>query len=165
MSGWIMERKRSGFLVFHPVVSRSTISWICLTTAVLITRFLFLHLRQPCVEKESASARSDARHDDAGDIARQRETRADERTAEPVHLAECRKATDHRKADDEQERRVEEELALRDRQIAVDQTEEHRPHAVARVETNPASPDGRLPGYDQGDLVHSGSHGGITRCE
>ena len=26
MSGWIMDRKRSGFLVFQPVVSRSTIS-------------------------------------------------------------------------------------------------------------------------------------------
>src|SRR6185369_2065049 len=65
----------------------------------------------------------------------------------------------------EQERRLEQNGGLGDRQISVDEAEEDTAEGVARVETDPCFPHGRLAADHRGDFAHPGLQRGVARSE
>src|SRR5262249_8713798 len=58
-------------------------------------------------------------------------------------------------ADDEQERRIEQERWMRQRQITVHETEQDQPEAVARIEPHPGFPHRRFACDDGRNRTHS----------
>src|SRR6185503_5673146 len=93
---------------------------------------------------DSWSASLAMRHEDACDIARQRDAGTGSGNAEPVKLTQRKEAPGHGEPDDEQKGRLKQQVSVRHCQKAVDQTEEHRPHAVAGIEANPGPPHRRF---------------------
>src|SRR5262245_20793533 len=87
---------------------------------------------------------SGPRRDHAGDITGQCGAEEIEGSAKPIDPGEDEVAGEDDEPDGQQEPGVEEQRGLCDCEVAEGQTEQDQTHAVARVETHPATPHGRL---------------------
>src|SRR5215831_12958557 len=95
--------------------------------------------------------RSDVDHE-RDDVEHRGNQNSAKRNAEPVALGKERVTHKKQQAETEQEAGLQEKGAVEEREVAVDGAKKERAVAVARVESDPGFPHGRLARDDRRDL-------------